>query len=299
MIHVFYHANCFDGFGAAWAASHSLGRAPSVVTYTPVQYGDPVPSYGPQDEIYILDFSWPRDTLEEMVQKAQKVTLIDHHASAKKHIDPPIDGLNAVFSEEKSGARLTWEYFNPQHKVNPQGIAKMILMIEDRDLWKFEINDTKRFNAYLRSKPMTFDEWDGVFLEVLKEELPNTVCWSDRGQTALDLLESQARKIASNSYVMKAGIPYAVCFTSTLRSEVADHLHMLYPKIKYSVTIMAQPDGMFKLSFRSRHGYNVRKIAEYYGGGGHDLAASAAVNSSAFLRAIKGDVMRMRETGEI
>ena len=55
MIHVLYHANCYDGFGAAWAAWRKLGD--DGVVYQAVNYGDPLPQSGIADDdcVFLLD----------------------------------------------------------------------------------------------------------------------------------------------------------------------------------------------------------------------------------------------------
>lgn len=49
---VLYHANCWDGFCAAWIARKALGEC----NFVPVQYGQDPPEVGNR-EVYILDFS--------------------------------------------------------------------------------------------------------------------------------------------------------------------------------------------------------------------------------------------------
>ena len=48
-VHVIYHANCADGFGAAWAAHRRLEKEQGLqVAYHPAAYGDPPPGDGPR-----------------------------------------------------------------------------------------------------------------------------------------------------------------------------------------------------------------------------------------------------------
>ena len=54
---VLYHANCNDGFGAAWAAYTHPDLGPEA-EYVPVQYGDTPPDVT-EAMVYILDFSFP------------------------------------------------------------------------------------------------------------------------------------------------------------------------------------------------------------------------------------------------
>jgi hypothetical protein len=82
---VIYHANCADGFGAAYAAWFKLGDE---AEYLPVAYGNDfiaetaTPLMG--REIYILDFSFPREHMEWLFTYAKRVVWLDHHASVMK-----------------------------------------------------------------------------------------------------------------------------------------------------------------------------------------------------------------------
>src|SRR3970040_843082 len=65
---ILYHANCYDGFGAAWSAWLKLEGldAPRQHDYIPVLYGDPPPDGLDGQDIVIVDFSYPRDILLEL-----------------------------------------------------------------------------------------------------------------------------------------------------------------------------------------------------------------------------------------
>ena len=52
---VLYHANCYDGLGAAWAIRKQLG---DTADYIPVQYGESPPDVTGK-HVIIADFSFP------------------------------------------------------------------------------------------------------------------------------------------------------------------------------------------------------------------------------------------------
>ena len=60
---VLYHANCLDGFGAAWAAWKALGDA---TNYRPVHHGDPLPQIPEGQRVFILDFCYPPELLTHL-----------------------------------------------------------------------------------------------------------------------------------------------------------------------------------------------------------------------------------------
>lgn len=81
---VIYHANCTDGFGAAFAAWLKLGDE---AEYLPMNYGDTSPDMMAEKcrdrEVYILDFSFSKLVMDHIFQAATRVTWLDHHASSR------------------------------------------------------------------------------------------------------------------------------------------------------------------------------------------------------------------------
>ena len=77
---VLYHAECADGFGAAWAIWNKFPAA----QFIPVKHGNPPPT-GLQDQrVVIVDFSYARETLETMAAQTQALLVLDHHITAEK-----------------------------------------------------------------------------------------------------------------------------------------------------------------------------------------------------------------------
>jgi len=59
---VLYHANCPDGFCAAWAAYTVFGDD---AEYLPVQYGQDPPDVA-GNRVYIVDFSYKREVMRRI-----------------------------------------------------------------------------------------------------------------------------------------------------------------------------------------------------------------------------------------
>ena len=150
---VIYHANCTDGFGAAFAAWLKLGDE---AEYLPMEYGaaynfdlsgvviDHVGYEINEREVFILDFSFPREVTDDIFAHAKRVVWLDHHASVFKDWGVPLDDVadeltlglvqpndhTVVLDNNKSGAYLAWEYFHPGTEV-----PMLIRHIDDRDRW--------------------------------------------------------------------------------------------------------------------------------------------------------------------
>jgi len=174
---VIYHANCADGFGAAFAAWLRLGDE---AEYVAASYGEEWLIDPRQRDVYILDFSFKRDTMDFIFEFAKRVVWLDHHKTAFEMWcggipekgwlselrnctpDNPHGTVEIHLHNEESGAYLAWKYFHPGTEV-----PMLIKHIDDYDRWQFKIEGTKAFNKALWSyAPWNFEQW-GEWLESL------------------------------------------------------------------------------------------------------------------------------------
>ena len=68
---VLYHADCMDGFGAAWALWKRFPKA----EYIPVKHGQPPPSSFDNKHVLMVDFSYERKVIEEINRAAASFQL--------------------------------------------------------------------------------------------------------------------------------------------------------------------------------------------------------------------------------
>lgn len=269
---ILYHANCPDGFCAAWAASLRFGDG---AEYVPVQYGQDPPDVSGAD-VYIVDFSYKRDVMRRIMSSARFVCVLDHHKTAASELagivdefvlrpdliaNPPGSELPLVrLDMNKSGGRLAWEYFHPDRPP-----PWLVEYTEDRDLWRWALPDSRDINAGLAAYPRDFAAWsdladadadamrrDGIAINRYMDGLVDSIC---RGAREVDL----------------AGHRIFVANTSVLFSEVAGRLAEGRP---FGAAWFQRADGQLQWSLRSTpDGVDVSEIARSFGGGGHRHAA--------------------------
>jgi len=273
---VIYHKNCVDGFGAAWAF-HILKEQdyPGGVTYIPAQYGDiPGKTFSIPDEpedLYILDFSFDEDMLCSLCSLFDKVVLLDHHKTAQESLSKlqadefkPIN-LEIEFDMNRSGAGITWDYFGPPNSRPP-----LIDYIEDRDLWKFKLPDSKQVSAVIRIEPFDFDNYTG-----LDELLQNQHSLIFKVGAALLQQESRYHESIINECTRKiviAGESGLVCnCPGFFASEVGNVLAL--KSQSYGATYYHDSNDSVRFSLRSIGDYDVSRLAKLFGGGGHKNAA--------------------------
>ena len=257
--YVMYHAGCLDGFGAAWAAHTVLGD--DNVDYLPASYGKPLPNFRPGSRIFILDFSYPRETMLELIQH-HEVTVLDHHETAEEAIG---DLPGCRYDCTRSGAILAWQHFQPGAPA-----PEMLRYVEDRDLWKFELPHSREVDAALRSFPADFGTWSAL------DDLPCVVDeLAAQGHGILRSNHRMAEMICANTVMVEiCGHQTPTVNTPVLASEACEMLLEENPDARFSAAYQDQ-DGRRKWSLRSRadSNFDVSKLAKLLGGGGHPHAA--------------------------
>lgn len=265
---VLYHANCADGFGAAWAAWRKLGEN---AVYVPVQYGKPYPSEidGGVREVYILDFSYPADVLERLSASLNCLVILDHHKTAAAELakfkGPNIGAKYGIwFNQEKSGAVMAWEYFHPGEPV-----PRLLEYVQDRDLWTWKLPLSKEVSAALATYPHDFRKWSCLLHAAEDGSLAREGASVLRFQA--QQVERHVARAALRAFRGYPGVP--VVNATTLMSEIGEALCAKYPDAPFAATYFITEKGERVWSLRSRNGFDVGAVAQSRGGGGHQAAA--------------------------
>jgi uncharacterized protein len=261
-----YHGYCVDGFTAAWVVWTWYGAGQ--VAFHAATHGEPPPAVDGR-EVYLVDFSYPRPTIEAMARHAKKLTVLDHHRTAAQDLEGLIrnDGVvDGVFDMEKSGGLLTWEWFFGDQPPPPA-----LLAVNDRNLWRFERPWTREIALALTAYPYAFETWETLMGEERLEALRQEGITLDRKQQK-DIAET----IAAGSHLLTiAGHTVPACNVPPPWASDAGHLlaqgHPFAACVwiageRIAVSLRSTPDGL-----------DVSEIAKQFGGGGHPHAAGFKV----------------------
>lgn len=267
---VIYHDQCRDGFGAAYAAWKKFGDNAS---YIPRKTQDPVPEGIVHKELYIVDYSYKKPELEELVKNNKSVVVIDHHKTSQ---DAVTSFAGNIFDINHSGAVLAWQYFHPHTEV-----PKLLLYVEDHDLWLFKMEFNREFNSALNEYNQDFETWDQI-----NQNLANRDHFSkfiSLGSTIADFEDKLVQKLVAfkEKILFEGKEIYAVNCSRLYRSIVADELATQNGKeggVEMAI-VYYRYAGQVHCSLRSRGDVDVSVIAEKYGGGGVKNASSIRVNS--------------------
>lgn len=296
---VIYHANCRDGAAAAMIAQLYLEQREGPRTLFEMHaasYGEEPPPVESR-EVYILDFSYDRETMLALHEKARFLVCLDHHKTAEEAL---ADLAFCYFDMESSGAMLAYRYFETllKHKIAPSWLTKLqrplevdtltgvpventlgivtpaLHLIEDADLWLWEHKESRAFRAGIIG---------GDPLERFYDVLTRPNVYKDIIEQGEDLLVEQAvyiKEITQNAELVEIGghtVPFVVAEEHV--SEVGNELAAMYPAQAFAAVLNGK-----RLSLRSIGDFDVSKIAAAHGGGGHKNAAGFTCERKEFVR---------------
>jgi oligoribonuclease NrnB/cAMP/cGMP phosphodiesterase (DHH superfamily) len=270
-VQVIYHDSCDDGFGAAYAAWVKYGDK---ATYVPANYGKPPVEIIPDCDLFIVDFSFDKQTLEKMRAISNTILVLDHHEGAKQDLE---ELPYAVFDMDRSGAVMAWQHFNPETPI-----PDLLLGVQDRDLWNFELPTTEALSAGLRTFERDFDRWDVIakdrseFEKVVSAGQPV----ADANKTYIASISKKAKKVPMN---VDGRVVNILLINSThLVSDLGHALCRQNPDCFAALLYTITNEGVL-CSFRSTGGRDVCKLAKTFGGGGHKNAAGFKLGHAEFF----------------
>ncbi|XBH63761.1 uncharacterized protein [Aegilops tauschii subsp. strangulata] len=324
---VLYHYPCPDGAFAALAAHLYFSAAALPVRFFPNTVYDPIRSDGlPFDEIedvYLLDFVGPPGFVADIAPKVQSVTILDHHKTAMESLCGSAtlgENVNKVIDMQRSGATIAFDYFRnkllteastsrnhgsgnsvtemkylPENKL--EMVHKLFKFIEDGDLWRWTIPNSKAFSSGLKDLNIEFNvNSNGKLFDQLLELDPEQVI--SRGQVTLSQKQTLIDDCLEKSFEIALGCgQFGNCLAvnadaiSMLRSELGNQLAnksrnsnlRAIGAVVYKVPELNN-DEMLKISLRSLEQEDTTSISQEFGGGGHRNASSFLLSVAEFER---------------
>jgi oligoribonuclease NrnB/cAMP/cGMP phosphodiesterase (DHH superfamily) len=269
-----YHSPCQDGLAAAYVAykyskEHNLTYEFIGITNNQNEFSD---TLNIKDKNVIFFDIAPNDIqLKQLKENNTNFYIVDHHKTNESRLK---NYTNGIFDMNKSGAGLAWDYFYPK-----QPMPLFLQMIQDRDLWKWEIPRSKEFcNGLFTYGRLTntlqesFDLFESIHSDSAKYEEVLTV-GSILDRKRAKEIDSMAKNAAEKVYSYKG---YTVCIVNCDHEFASDLGHTILTTFGYDFVVCWRYNHMneeYWLSLRADNKVDVSDICKEYGGGGHKNAA--------------------------
>ena len=286
---ILYHANCIDGFTAAWACRKGLimrGAAEESIYAVAATYGNlesiliAAEAY---THVYIVDLSLKPSIIKALPHK--HVVVLDHHKTALEMYSNTDEGdfdistytynsdrVKIIIDMNECGASLVWRYFFVGREI-----PELIRYVKDHDLWTHLDEDTKYINKYLMTKSKGFGTWDGVYdcLSSLGAWKPVIIA-DGKAMHTYHMFMVDSALTAAISCELAGEVGLVVNCPGNLASEVG---HALALKSGTYGASWSQIGNDIKWSLRSIGDYDVALLAQKFGGGGHKNAAGFTLSA--------------------
>lgn len=274
-IAIAYHAGCIDGF--VGAAVLYLGTWGDYYEFIPMTYGREtlVEREWKWDYVFFVDYCPELETYRHYKERALEALVMDHHKTNK---DLVLSYDGGIYAENRSGAGMALEYIIDEWSFqDDMGLDELVSYVEDRDLWKWEIDDSDAVNEALAhiymnvgSPPQELAEdfLDGIDLDYLISV----------GDTLIENRQNQIVSALKDAKTcMIGGHKARICNSRYHQSHLGEALANLC-----GVGVVWWMDGRsnIRLSLRGNGEVDVSNIAAQYGGGGHKNAAGARISLS-------------------
>lgn len=273
---VIYHSPCSDGFTSALCAYIYLrnkGKNMEDIKFFPGNYGNPdIPDVTGKN-VLICDFSYKKEIFDKMYEQTNgNILVLDHHKTAEKELEN-VNNENKVFDMKHCGAYITWTYF-----FGFDNIPKMIEYVEDNDLWKKLLPNTREFTSFMFSVPFEFSEYE-KFLDNNYIDNVAIPCGTGMQKQNDEYIRQLTKKTVPKFMEINGKYYFVTCLNSDiLKSELGNKLvdGLVYCNFSsiYSNDHFRNSTTFSLRSLNDRT--DVSEIAKLFGGGGHRNASGMA-----------------------
>jgi len=257
---ILYHGGCPDGFGGAYAAWKKFGDA---ADYIPTRYQQSVPENLEGKELYVVDFCYEQDTMNELLKNSKSLTVLDHHEGTREVVESM---PNHVYDASRSGASIAWHYFHPDTPL-----PTFLHYVENADLFRMISDDERALITYAYAQSFHFDIWDDLVHRI--EDPAERAKMIERGSTYQEYFQLLAHQLAGNAELVsfEGHTCYLIAGEKMFITELGTQLRDKRPPL--ALVVRAGATGL-RVSIRSDNTINAAKLAQKYGGNGHPNSAA-------------------------
>ena len=302
---LFTHKNDIDGMGNAILAKLAFEKVDYILcgtfnlTENVLKYYEDESIYE-YDKIYITDLCLEDPLLSQIAKDERlkgKILLFDHHKTFATPKYTNHSFITVKVSDEKGlccGTGLFYKHLITENLMpeNNQAIKEFVELTRQHDTWEWK----NIFNNEKARQLATLFDVVGCegYIDMMTKKLSNNMSIFEFNEFENMLIENRIKQVedkvkiyANNIYYkeilgLKAGI---VFISYEYRNELAEYFKENNYDMDFAMMIALDP-GV--ICYRSvKDGIKVRPVAEFFGGKGHDKAASNPITKESQKKLIK------------
>lgn len=262
-----FHHNDPDGHASGAIVRYALHK--DVLLIESDYDATPIPweKVGKADRIIVVDFSFPK---EEMLRLAdgREFIWIDHHISAIREFEQLSKEWDGIRDTSEAACVLTWKYFFPD-----QTTPHAIVLIGDRDIWRWAEADTGAFNESLYNQDHHAEN-DTLWKLLLEDDQATMKRMIEEGQWLRKInLSNIDRLMEGRSFEVQFEHHNTLAVNAVGTGDIGNYGRDRGYEITYCYRDEMQREGLATVVTLFSNKIDVSVIAKKYGGGGHAGAA--------------------------
>lgn len=226
--------------------------------------------------LYVVDFSFPNDVFDEIIDTCETVYWFDHH---QRKIDTASEKMKALPGTRMSGVSAAQLVFD---KLAYGGITdaqrRFVKLASDYDTYSFDQSnlrneDAPALNAFAMfdmDKPIKMVDRVAKLYDMLNADDDLLDTWIRKGKAYLSEQLSRGKRAAARAmFGEREGSKYAI--VNAADNSPGFILESLINDVDFGICWYVLSNGKIKCELRSgeKSTFDVSKLAAEFGGGGH------------------------------
>ena len=281
--HYIYHANCTDGLTAVAIAVQPQQGTDNLYTTAPMAYHHKIDVQALAGKsVCFLDFSVSKEVMIDILEVAERVTVIDHHVSIHKELSEiKHANFEYIYDVNKSGAGLAWDFFIGTD------YPYFVQLVQDRDIWTKKFKDADALSLAIRIEEMYFEDMTCLIADILaySKEHPQgvdseTYRLIEEGKSYQKYQQYMVKQIASDAVKSTLDDGTEVMKVNCITGLISDVGNYLSENNECGVALLYcdLPDvRVYSLRVAADCDYDASAYAKSKSGGGHRRAAGYSV----------------------
>ena len=268
------HHNDADGRASAAVVRRAFNKQVFAIE---MNYGDSIAwdRIEPAKRVVVVDFSLPREEMQRLGQDRELI-WIDHHISAIRLLGEATRAWKGLQDTCEAACVLTWQYFFPD-----QPVPRALVLIGDRDVWRWAEADTGPFDAGL-GQENTHPDNDDLWLPLLADDPKLLQVLIERGRILRAAqLHDIDKRLASYGYVVLFEGQRTLAINTRGNGDLGAAIRAMNYPLAYCYIDGMQNGHLMTFVTLFSCEVDVSRIAQKFGGGGHPGAAGFSFERAA------------------